>query len=132
MNTATQSVIVALFTLILTAGIGCSEKSSGDKASRSDTATQGALAPPPDANGDEAAKADPTFKNLALAAKVKADILKDASLRTSDIYVVAQDGTIVLIGTVDTRASATRAVEIAHSVADVRSVEDKLAVRSGG
>ena len=44
----------------------------------------------------------------------------------------AQDGTVVLSGIVNKQEDATRAIQIAQHVGDVKSVESKLSVRSNG
>ena len=132
MSTATQLSMIALLAVTLAGGVACSDRT--DKVNQSGgSANNGtALASPSDASRSEDAKTDAGFNDLVLAAKVKSRILKDASLRSSDIYVDAQGGTVVLTGSVDNKQDADRAVEVARSVDDVQSVENKLAVRSGG
>jgi hyperosmotically inducible protein len=61
---------------------------------------------------------------------VKAQIRKDSALKTSDISVDSQNGVVVLRGVVEKPEHAIRAVQIARAVDDVRSVENKLSVRS--
>jgi hyperosmotically inducible protein len=136
MNKVKQSSMLALFTAMLVGVCACSDNGGDGKVGQDiDKATRAAkekLAPSSDASRNEAAKTDAAFNDLALAAKVKAEILKDASLRTSDIYVNAQDGTVVLSGSVNEQEDATRAIQIAQRVGDVKSVESKLSVRSNG
>ena len=136
MNTLRQSCMLALFTTMVVGVYACSDDGGAGRVGQNiDHATRGAeekLAPSSDASHNEAAKAKAAFNDLALAAKVKAEILQDASLRTSDIYVDAQNGTVVLSGTVNKQEDATRAIQIAQRVGDVKSVESKLSVRSKG
>jgi len=71
-------------------------------------------------------------KDVVISVKVKSRILKERVLSTSDIYVTTHDRVVVLTGTVEKPEDATRAIQIAQSVNDVESVDNKLAVRSGG
>jgi hyperosmotically inducible periplasmic protein len=114
----------------------CSDNGSAEKVGQKiDKATESAkekLSESTDALRREAAQADAAFDDLALAAKVKAEIRKDSALRASDISVDSRAGTVVLSGTVDKPEDATRAVQIARGVEDVKSVQNKLSVRSSG
>lgn len=136
MNTLKQSSMLVLFAAMLVGVSACSDSGgagkvgqSGDKATR---AAEEQPTPASDANQDETAKRDAAFDDMVLAGKVKAEILKDASLRTSDIYVDAQGGTVVLTGTVDKLEDASRATQIAQRIGDVKSVENKLSIRDHG
>ena len=138
MNPLTQSSLFALLTVMFLCVSACSDKAGVDRLGANiDKSTEAgrerlASTSESDARRNETGKGDAVFDDMALAARVKAEILKDASLRTSDIYVDAQDGTVVLSGTVDKQEDATRAIQIAQRVGDVKSVESKLSVRSNG
>jgi len=136
MNALKQSCLLALLTTMFLGAAACSDKVGPDKLGEKGDKSTGAgseqLATSSDARLNETAKADAAFNDMALAARVKAEILKDASLRTSDIYVDAQDGTVVLSGIVSKQEDATRAIQIAQRVGDVKSVESKLSIRSNG
>jgi hyperosmotically inducible protein len=119
---------------ILLALSGCSDNGSAEKVGQKiDKAAESAkekLADSSDAIRQEARTAEAAFNDVALAAKVKAEIHKDLALKKSEISVDSQDGVVVLSGVVNKPEDAIRAVQIARAVDDVRSVENKLSVRS--
>jgi hyperosmotically inducible periplasmic protein len=119
---------------ILLALSGCSDNGSAEKVGQKiDKAAESAkekLADSSDAIRREARTAEAAFNDVALAAKVKAEIHKDLALKKSEISVDSQDGVVVLSGVVNKPEDAIRAVQIARAVDDVRSVENKLSVRS--
>ena len=136
MNALKQSSLLAVLTMMFLGVSACSDKVGADKlgenVDKSAEAGREQPATSTDTRRNETGKADAAFNDMTLAARVKAEILKDASLRTSEIYVNAQDGTVVLSGIVNKQEDATRAIQIAQHVGDVKSVESKLSVRSNG
>ncbi len=62
----------------------------------------------------------------SITAKIKAEILSDPLLKVSQISVTTTNGVVSLSGTVDSRQSVDRALEIARSVKSVKSVENGL------
>ncbi len=132
MSTVTHASMLVLLTAMLGGVCACSDNDNADKVGQGPDAVVGGMLAKPSSDASQAAKSDAALKDIALAAQVEAEILKDTALRTSDIYVDAQDGTVVLSGTVGKSEDASRAVQIAYSVDDVKSVESRLAVRSGG
>ena len=131
MSTTVRSGMTGLLAAVLIGVSACSD----DDGANGKIGTGGLAAKPqqavsPDLTPGQATGADATSGDIALAAKVTAEILRDASLRTSDIYVDARDGTVLLSGTVNTSRDARRAIEIARSVEDVRSVVSRLGIRS--
>ena len=100
----------------------CSDKVGADTVGhnidKSTEAGKEQLAKSSDAIRHEATKVDTTFDDMVLAAKVRNEILKDPVLKTLDINVDSQDGAVVLSGTMDNKADAIRAVQIARSVED--------------
>ena len=119
---------------ILLALSGCSDNGSAEKVGQKiDKAAESAkekLANSSDAIRHESKTAEAAFSDVALAAKVKAEIYKDWALKKSDISVDSQDGVVVLSGVVNKPEDAIRAVQIARAVDDVKLVESKLSVRS--
>jgi len=135
MITVKQSSMLALFTAMLVCISACSDNDADNVGQSIDKAAEAGkekLAESSDAIRQEATKADATFNDMVLAAKVKNEILKDSALKTSDISVDSQDGAVVLSGAVDKPEDAIRAVQIARRVDDVKSVDSKLSVRSNG
>jgi hyperosmotically inducible protein len=136
MNTLKQSSLFALLATMLLSVSACSDDIDADKVgqniNKSTEAGTEKLGESSDAIRHEATKADTTFNDMVLAAKVRNEILKDPALKTSDINVASQDGAVVLSGAVDKPEDAIRAAQIARSVDDVKSVDSKLSVRSNG
>jgi hyperosmotically inducible protein len=75
---------------------------------------------------EKAAKVEEYMDDSAITAKIKAQILSDALLKVSQINVTTTNGVVSLSGTVDSQQSIDRALEIARSVKDVKSVENGL------
>jgi hyperosmotically inducible protein len=69
--------------------------------------------------------------DAAIAAKIKAKLLRDPGLKAGQINVDTHDGVVVLTGTVNTPEEVIRAVQLAQSVDSVKSVENRLSVRNG-
>ena len=138
MNTLKQSSLFALLTTMLLSVSACSDKVGTDRVGQNiDKSTEAGkekLAESSDAIRHEATKADTTFTfdDMVLAAKVRNELVKDPALNTSDIYVDSRDGAVVLSGAVNKPEDAIRAIQIARSVDDVKSVDSKLSVRSNG
>lgn len=64
--------------------------------------------------------------DAAITARIKADILKDPLLKVAQIEVTTTNGVVKLSGTVDSQQSIDRAIEIARSHKDVKSVDSAL------
>ena len=73
-------------------------------------------------------KAGEYISDSVITAKVKAAILGDSILRNSHIDVTTVNGVVKLSGTVDSQQSLGRAMEVAGSQKDVKSVETTLVV----
>jgi hyperosmotically inducible protein len=74
-------------------------------------------------------KAEEIMDDSAITAKIKAEILSDPLLKVSQISVTTTNNVVTLSGVVDSQQSIDRAMEIAHSVKSVKSVENNLAVK---
>jgi osmotically-inducible protein OsmY len=62
--------------------------------------------------------------------KVKAEILKDDTLKSSEINVETFKGVVQLSGFVNSQADIDKAVEVARSVKSVTSVKNDMRVKS--
>lgn len=65
----------------------------------------------------------------AITAKIKAGILSDPLLKVSQISVTTTNGVVNLSGVVDSQQSIDRAMEIARSNPNVKSVENSLVIQ---
>ncbi|EKM0376360.1 molecular chaperone OsmY [Cronobacter turicensis] len=67
----------------------------------------------------------------AITAKVKAALVDDEQIKSTDISVKTEKSVVTLSGFVESQAQAEQAVKIAKGVEGVASVSDKLHVRDG-
>jgi hyperosmotically inducible protein len=67
----------------------------------------------------------------AITAKVKAALVDDENIKSTDISVKTEKAVVTLSGFVESQAQAEQAVTVAKGVEGVSSVSDKLHVRDG-
>ncbi len=67
----------------------------------------------------------------AITAKVKAALVDDEKIKSTDISVKTEKKVVTLSGFVESQAQAEQAVSVAKGVEGVSSVSDKLHVRDG-
>ena len=79
---------------------------------------------------ESAGKAEEYLSDSVITVKVKAIIMGDSILKASHIDVTTVNGVVTLTGTVDSEQSLGRAMELAGSQKNVKSVETKLVVVS--
>lgn len=65
----------------------------------------------------------------AITTKIKAEIMSDPLLKVSQISVTTTNGVVTLSGEVDSEQSIDRAMEIVHSINDVKAIENNLVVK---
>ncbi len=68
--------------------------------------------------------------DAAITTEVKAKLLEDDVTRGIAITVQTFEGTVTLIGAVDTREQINRASQIARSVKGVRKVDNRLQLKA--
>lgn len=66
--------------------------------------------------------------DAVITTKVKAAILDQPTLKSMEIHVETFKGTVRLSGTVESRSSIDKAVEVARNVSGVKSVRNELQV----
>ena len=88
------------------------------------------LEPTKESLGERAEKAGQYIDDAAITAKVKTEIFADPALKVLQINVTTTNGVVTLSGVVDSQESIDRALEIARSNRDVKSVENNLVVKS--
>lgn len=66
------------------------------------------------------------FDDAVITAKVKTAILNEPTLKSAEINVETFKGVVQLSGFVSSSASISKAIEIAQSVAGVRSVKNSM------
>lgn len=81
---------------------------------------------------EKAAQAGNTIDDAAITTKIKAAIVGEASLKVLQINVDTVNGMVTLTGTVDSVQNSDRAKELASAVEGVKSVDNRLTVKSAG
>ena len=81
-----------------------------------------------DAIGEKAEAAGEYMDDAAITAKIKAEIFSDPLLKVKQINVTTTNQVVKLTGDVDSQQSIDRAMEIARSVKNVKSVENELVI----
>lgn len=112
---------------------GCKQEGTAEKAGKKiDEAGEKAGKKIESAGEAISEKVDKTGEILddsTITAKIKAEILSDPLLKVSQIDVTTSNNVVMLSGVVDSQQSIDRAMEIVHSVKNVKSVENKLVVK---
>jgi hyperosmotically inducible periplasmic protein len=123
------SFIVFLMAFVLGMA-GCQQEGTAEKAGQKvdQTAEKAGkkIEEAKEAVVEKTAKVEEYMDDSAITAKIKAEILGDPLLKVSQINVTTTNGVVSLSGTVDSQQSIDRALEIARSVKDVKSVENGL------
>lgn len=130
------SSFTLLAALVLGAS-GCSDNNGsveklGQKIDQGTETAKDKLEQSSDAMQQKLDQAGAKVADAAIAAKIEAKILRDPGLKVAQISVDTHDGVVVLTGTVNTPEDATRAVQLAQSVDAVKSVDNRLSIRSNG
>ena len=79
---------------------------------------------------DDGKSAGQTVDDSAISAKVKAAFVKDPGVRAIDVKVDTHLGAVQLSGWADTPAEKARAEELAKAVPGVKSVENKIELKT--
>jgi hyperosmotically inducible protein len=133
MSLSHRSFLIVVLLSIFLGLSGCEQKGTAEKAGKKvDQAAEQMsekFADAKEAISDKAEETGNYMNDAAITAKIKADILRDPLLKVSQINVITTDRVVTLNGVVDSQQGIDRAMEIARSVKDVKSVENGLAVK---
>lgn len=77
---------------------------------------------------EKAEAAGEYMDDAAITAKIKAEIFSDPLLKVNQINVTTTNQVVKLTGDVDSQQSIDRAMEIARSLKNVKSVENELVI----
>ena len=83
----------------------------------------------PDTPADKKVTAGTELDDSVITTKVKAAILEEPSLKSTEINVETFKGTVQLSGFVSSRAAVDKAVEVARQVKGVTSVKNDMIVK---
>lgn len=119
-------VVTALASsLLLVAGCG-QQGTNSTVGQKMDRATDKVATATTDASSKVAMAADDT----AITAKVKAALIAEPGLKSTEINVDTKEATVTLSGTVASNELRDRAKQIASSTSGVKNVVDNLVVKS--
>ena len=124
-----------VFSLALVLGFaGCQQEGPAEKAGQKvDQSAEKAAKKIEGAGaavGQKVDKVEVYMDDATITAKVKAEILSDPLLKVSQINVTTTSGVVKLSGGVDSQQAIDRALEIARSLKNVKSVENGLVVKA--
>jgi hyperosmotically inducible protein len=127
----TSSGFFIVFYLAFIFGLaGCQSEGTAEKAGQKiDKAVESTgqkIEKMGEAVANKAEKAGEYMDDAAITARIKAEILSDPLLKVFQIEVTTTNGVVKLSGTVDSRQSIDRAMEIVRSIKDVKSVNNTL------
>lgn len=124
-------VITCLSTILGLAG--CQQEGTAEKAGKKlDQATEKAgdkIEGARESVIDKTQTGGEYIDDSVITMKVKTVILKDPILKASHIEVTTVNGVVKLSGTVDSEQSIGRAMEVANSQKNVKSVQNALVVK---
>ncbi len=93
---------------------------------------QGAAATP-GANGQQAANSGASaLRDAEITTKVKAALIGTSDLKSMQINVDTNDGTVTLSGAIDSQQNIDRAAQVAQAVSGVKTVKNQLTVKTQG
>jgi hyperosmotically inducible protein len=129
-----DSVFIVAMSAVLGLGLtGCQQEGTAEKAGQKiDRAAESAGKKLEAAKESLAGKTESAagyMDDSAITAKIKAEILSDPLLKSSQITVTTTNGAVMLGGAVDSQQSIDRALQIARASQSVKSVENSLAVK---
>ena len=139
MNARTRIQLLAVFaasTVLFAAG--CDQRNADRNASTTgstpSTASTTSTTPATTSPSSMAANTPSTSMAAAvddatITTKVKAAVMAEPNLKTSDINVDTKDGVVTLAGTVNSQDEKQKANSAAQSVQGVKSVSDQLVVK---
>jgi len=118
----TKTMMALLMGSALLSGSALAEQTLSDKASSTAESTGSKI----DSSMKQAGN---YMDDSAVTAKVKAALVDDSAIKSTDISVKTDAGVVTLSGFVTSQDQAEKAVTLAKSVEGVKSVSDKLHVR---
>ncbi|MGZ5051911.1 MAG: BON domain-containing protein [Methylobacter sp.] len=137
-----QNCIKNVYTLICLAVIlglaGCNQQGSNDKTGRrAETATapittsrtEPGTGPAAAMPGEKTEKAGDFIDDSAITMRVKSALSNEPMLKDADINVTTNDGIVQLNGSVPSEQAMSRAVEVASSQKNVKTVQSALTVK---
>jgi len=80
-------------------------------------------------DGTMSGRASEAVADSVITTKVKADLIREPDLKSLDVHVETQNGTVMLSGFVPSQAEADKAIQVARNVKGVSKVENGLQIQ---
>lgn len=132
MSLSNKCLVIALFSAVLGLA-GCEQEGPAEQTGKKiDEAAEAAgdrMEDTKESLGESAERAGEYLSDSAITTKIKAEILSDPLLKTSQIDVTTTNGVVTLTGVVDSQQSIDRTLEIVRSNPNVKSVENSLVAK---
>lgn len=127
MKSSAASILVSALIGATLALAACDQRSSIPATGSAQPATTERIA---DKASDATSKVAGAADDAAVTTKVKSALLAEPGLKSLQISVDTKDGTVTLMGQVDSADQRSRAKQVAQSTGGVKSVVDNLVVKS--
>jgi hyperosmotically inducible protein len=149
------TILVSALAAASLAAAGCEQKSTGDKVGQTSPPQQAMQtapqsAPTQSASNDQSSSSTSPSSTMSspgssssasqsttaavddtmITAKVKAALLAEPGLKSTEIDVATKDATVTLSGAVDSQAMKDRAKQVAMSTQGVKDVVDNMNLKS--
>lgn len=105
--------------------LGCQQRSADEAGSSSGGSSMGST----ESGGASSALEKAENSDTAITARVKAALLRDSKIKSTDINVETKQGEVILSGFVDSPRQADEALKVARSVDGVKIVTNKMKPR---
>ena len=133
MRLSTRIFIIVILTAFVLGMASCQKEGTAEKAGeKMDQAAEKVgekIEEAGEAISEKAEIAGEYMDDSAITTKIKVEIMSDPLLKVSQISVTTTNGVVTLSGAVDSKQSIDRAIEIVHSVNNVKSIENNLVVK---
>lgn len=121
-----MAIITALASSLLLVG-GCGQQGTNSTVGQKMDRAADKVA---DTTSNASSKVAMAADDTAITAKVKAALIAEPGLKSTDINVDTKEATVTLSGTVASNEMRDRAKQIASSTSGVKNVVDNLVVKS--
>ncbi|MBK1717034.1 transporter [Thiocystis violacea] len=130
---SSKSLFLIAFLSAAVGLVGCQQEGTAEEAGKKMDQTAEKAGDRMDAAKESLSeKAESTgnyMDDAGITAKIKADILRDSSLKVFQIHVTTTKGVVTLSGTLDSQLMIDRAVDLARGTQNVTSVENNLILK---
>jgi osmotically-inducible protein OsmY len=131
MNALHNRIILTGAVALALSLLGCERTAEYDTTSSKpgSTATDQSAAAPSTAPSESSTSAKAVVEDSVITGKVKAALLTDPDVKSTDITVDTKQGVVQLGGVAQSKVQADKAVSVARAIEGVYSVENNISVK---